>query len=1354
MNNPKFKIFLFAAILIIFSLNKNISLAQESIPFFRIGTGQGLSQSSVFCSFQDSKGYLWFGTAEGLNRYDGYNFKVFTHTLNDQNSLSSNDIVSIGEDADGNIWAGTRTRGVSILNPATLKFDNTVNIGKNFNLSNTKITTITKDSKNNIWFSTSGLGLFKQDNITKKIIKLNSKSHTTDNVTSVFKDNYGSLWFGNNSFQIIKFDANQTVEIYDLPKDISIENSFVSGITRAKSNLLYITTSSNGLFQLNEATGKSKNIYFNKNVIDGENSMKSIVCTEENDLYIPTNDGLFIIPNENVANIIHQKANSTKRFALSTHALSCILLDKNQNIWIGTWEGGINVFYKKAPTFSLLRQEVGVINGPLERKITSVAANTNSIWLGTNIGLSELNRKTKVWRHFNENQLSGLDITNLKYDHDGDLFISSYQKDLNVYFEKTGQIKQYKIKGFNPTSSIAGFAQNHNGKMWIGTRGEGVLLFDKQKGEFEPAPFDFPKLSSIISIASLLHDKKNRLWLGTPANGLYLVDLQNNSYKKFANGAGKKNLSDEHILAIYQDKKNRIWIGTNGGGLNLYNEKDNTFTTISVKEGLPNNTIKSIVEDNSGNLWLSTNKGLCNFNYDKNTFKSYSEQDGLQGKEFGRGVAAKNQNGELFFGGNNGLTYFNPADLLINPSQSPQIVFSDFKLFNKPVEIGSENSPLNKDISLINEITLKYNQNVFTIEFLALDFQQLRNYQYAYKLEGFDEEWNVVGTQRSASYTNMPEGTYFLNVKSTNNDGIWTENASKLKIIILPPWYRTIYAYIFYCIVLAISLYVWRRIIKIRERLQMDIRIQKIEAKKIKELDIAKTNFFTNISHEFRTPLTLIISPLQQLMHNNNNAEADLANQHNTIFKNAKRLLRLINQILDISKIEAGNMKLEVSKNDIVEFLSSIAQSFKVLADKNNIDYKTEINASHRYCFFDKDIIEKITYNLLSNAFKFTPENGKIDLKIVIKNQTLTLEVVDNGIGMDAETVNHIFERYFQADGKKERKSIGTGIGLALTKELAELHLGTISAESKPNEGSKFIVEIPIAANKFDITQIKENFDFHFENEPQYMQPSKQPNLEIALENDAPLLLIVEDNEELREYLIGIFENKYKIIDAENGEIGLKLAIENMPDIILSDYMMPIMDGGEFCKAIKTDERTSHIPFVILTSRKNNETISSSFELGADDYIIKPFNVSLLLKKVESVIRSRSVLKQKFGKVLDLIPENTLQNETEEKFFKKVIGIIEENLEDPNFDVSELENNLNLSKMQLYRKLKGVSNLAPNEFIRNIRLKKAATIMQNTEMNISEIAYAVGFNDPAYFARCFRKEFGKAPTDFMNRKVS
>jgi signal transduction histidine kinase/ligand-binding sensor domain-containing protein/DNA-binding response OmpR family regulator len=1347
-----FKIYCLTAMLLLAQLCQGQS--KKELAFFRISTAQGLSQSSVFCIHQDKQGFLWFGTAEGLNRYDGYNFKVYRHNFNDETSLIGNEIISITEDNQARLWIGTRTTGLSVFDPKTQKFDN--NFGKNlgYHLNTGGVATITNDQNGHIWASTSTYGLLKINSATGQITKIAPRHKPELGLSAAIAVTKNMLLVANEKYEILVFENGKLQQTLQLKAVSGIKNGYISGLTKAPNGLIYVSTSTDGIYTLNTKSKEIKNVFYQKNTIGGVNNVKKVIIDKAGDLLAATDNGLIIFPQQNLNKAIHQEANSIKRYALSSKALLSIFEDKNSNIWIGTWEGGINVSYRQPSPFALVRQETGQINGPLERKITSVAATSNEIWLGSNSGLSRYNRSTEQWSHYNEHQLGGSDINALKIDHNGDLFISPYQGNLSVFFKKNNSLKQYNFKAVrnSGTSSISTFALEKTGKMWVGTYGSGLYVFDKKTGEFQPFQKPFEGHTNWPAISAILHDHRNRLWVGTSTSGLYQYNFETKKWKLFnAQVKASNNLSHDHILTISESKNGQIWVGTNGGGLNSFQEKTEKFRTITVEDGLPNNTIKSIVEDNSGQLWVSTNLGICMYNPSKGTFKTYSEADGLQGKEFGRNVGTKNSNGELFFGGTNGLSYFNPKKLQTPRNQIPKIVFSDFKLFNKSVEIGAKNSPLQKHISLSNEITLKNNQSVFTIEYAALDFQQLKNYQYAYMLEGFDKDWNEVENIRIANYTNLHEGKYIFRVRSTDNYGYWTKNDTTLTINILPPWYRTIWAYLLYLLMLAGALYFWRRIILIKEKLQTEAKIERIEAKKIRELDEAKTNFFTNISHEFRTPLTLIISPLQQLMQqkNDNLSKGEVEQKHGLILKNAQRLLRLINQILDISKIESGNLKLEITKNDIVEFLNSIALSFGPLAKSKDIDFQTNIKCKLRYVYFDRDILEKVTYNLLSNAFKFTNQNGRISFEASVHNNQLLLVVADSGIGMNAENLEHIFDRYYQANGRIERKTVGSGIGLALTKELVELHKGSIEVDSIENKGSAFTIKLPIGYENFDPVLIKENFDFEPKLELDKGANLPIPSTEIVLENDGPVLLIVEDNDELRDYLSSLFTNFYKVILAADGEQGLKMALEHMPDIIISDYIMPNKDGGQLCHSLKADERTSHIPFIMLTSRQAPQIIEKSYEFGADDYILKPFNSQNLVKKVGNILRSRRQLIAKLGTGTSLLNNITKHESSEQRFLNKITEIVEENIQDPAFDVSMLEDKLAMSKMQLYRKLKAISNLAPNELIRSIRLQKSVKLLSSQEMNVSEVAYAVGFNDPAYYARAFRKEYGKAPSDYL-----
>jgi signal transduction histidine kinase/ligand-binding sensor domain-containing protein/DNA-binding response OmpR family regulator len=1320
---------------------------QETMPFYRVGTFQGLSQSTVFCMYQDRQGFLWFGTAEGLNRYDGYSFKVYRHVLNDSTSLASNEIIAINEDDQGNIWVGTRTAGLSILNVHTQLFANNT---KPMHLGKGSVNVILNDKQGNMWLHSSTLGLVKINNATQKLEILKPRAKAELGISCAKVISNGNILLGTERFEILRFQHSKYIGAINIPHISGLGNGYISGIEMLNAQSLVVSTSSDGLFVVDWPSGQSKSIFYKKGTLGGVNNIKAVLKNAENKILAPTDNGLLVFDPNNWPKYAFHEANSLRRFALSTKALLSILIDKNQNTWLGTWEGGLNVNYQKEPPFKLLRQETGQLNGPLERKITSVAAQGSHIWIGSNSGLSHFERQKNTWTHLGASQLSGADINALRIDGSGHLFVSPYQGNLSIILAKTQQIKQYNFKKVrtNALASMSTFCPAANGKMWIGTNSSGVYLFDKNTGKFDPLKNRFTKLN-VNGVTAILEDKNKQLWIGTNAYGLYKVDLQKGKILQFlANKNVANSLGDNHILSLAQDAKGAVWVGTNGAGLCLFDATHENFKGFSAIDGLPNNTIKSIVEDKAGILWLSTNLGLCSFDPATKHVKKYTEADGIQGKEFGRNVGAKNEYGELFFGGTNGLSYFLPSQLKTPQSQIPKIVFTDFKVFNKPVSLSDKNSPIKTDITLAKTISLKYDQAMFTIDFSALDFQQLKNYQYAYMLEGFDKTWNEIGTQRSASYTNMHEGSYVFKVRSTDNYGQWVNNEANIQIYISPPWYRSLWAYLMYTFCLGLALYVWRRIIIVREKLQTDARIQRIEAKKIKELDLAKTNFFTNISHEFRTPLTLIISPLQQIMHevNQNISWQDMQQKHSLILKNAQRLLRLINQILDVSKLEAGSMKLQVSKSDVVEFLNAIAIGVGPLAKAKNIHFVVNIHCKLRYVFFDKDILEKITYNLLSNAFKFCPEGGKVVLEAFLQEKVLFVHVKDNGEGIGNEAIAHVFDRFYQDESHRSSQRIGTGIGLALSKELATLHKGHLDVESTLGQGSVFTLSIPVSYDSFDPIQVRESFSADTPLIENSFEQAPFSSTEILLEANASTLLVVEDNDELREYLASLFDKKYKVLLAKDGQEGLDIAIAQIPDLI-SDLMMPQLDGSQLCQAIKTDERCSHIPFIMLTSKQAVASVNASFENGADDYIIKPFDSNILLKKVQNILATRMRLLKKREAI---VPNATSAIQSpDERFMLKINQIIAQNIHDAAFDVSSLEEQLSMSKMQLYRKLRAICNKAPIEIIKQVRLEKAVQLFRESNLNISEVSYAIGYNDPAYFAKVFKKEYGKAPSDFL-----
>jgi signal transduction histidine kinase/DNA-binding response OmpR family regulator len=906
--------------------------------------------------------------------------------------------------------------------------------------------------------------------------------------------------------------------------------------------------------------------------------------------------------------------------------------------------------------------------------------------------------------------------------------------------------------GANLTSSTPSYVYPH--RMWFGTQGNGLMLFDKVKGVYMSTP-ELNKQGRLLGVHvnAILEDKAGILWVGTYNSGVISYDLYTRQIHFYRQGRDS-NLGSNQITKIFQDSDGQIWVGTAGGGLSLYNSDTDSFGTFTTKDGLPSNTIKGILEDTKKNLWFSTNEGLGQLNTQTMTFKTFGEADGLQGKEFLINAYAQNARGEMFFGGTSGLNVFHP-DSLQESKQVPAIYITGLRLFNKRVEAGEKDSPLKTSILATKVLTLNASQSVLSLDYLALDYQQSKDNQYAYILEGFDPEWNYVAKQRTATYTNLNDGTYTFKVKATNNDGVWNEQPTELTIIILPPWYRTWWAFGIYGVLILLSLLALRRAIAIRERLKADVLLQEREKEQIQELDRLKTNFFTNISHEFRTPLTLIISPLERFF--SDNSDKDLpdkqAKQLRTIHQNAKKLLSLINQLLDLSKLEAGKLTPEISQNDLIEFLEKLTYSFNGLAEQKQISLSLNSPIDRALVYFDLDIIEKVVTNLLSNAFKHTPAHGSITVELTLdRNRTadisrVKIAVKDTGVGIPPAHLSNIFSRFYQISETSYNQNVGSGVGLALCKELIELHRGDITVISKVGEGTTFAINIPVFKGAFDFRWIKETAVDYEASFPEQASSRAVSVSQVNGSEEKAVILVAEDNDDLRAYIHDIFVGKFDIIEADNGEDALEKALTHIPDLIISDWMMPKMTGVELCSKVKLNEKTSHIPIIILTSKSSNDSKMEGLETGADDYITKPFNANLLEVRVTNLLASRRRLRERFQQATEVSPKEITLNTADEHFLEKSIRIVEENMANPDFDIQALELALKMSNMQLYRKLKGVTGLSGIEFIRTIRLKKAFQLLETATYSVAEVAYQVGFNDPSYFTRIFKKEYGKAPSE-------
>ncbi len=1333
--------------------------------FERIGNQQGLSQSTVLKVFQDKKGFIWFATRDGLNKYDGYNFTVYRHIFNDPNSISSSSITCISEDKNENLWVGTADGGINKMDRETGKFIRFKQTESKNDISKLNISSIIVTKDNKIFAATYGAGLLQIDGnsgtIRWKVVETNPIS--TNSISKVYQDKNGNLLLGGPYGVFTQISLNGQPKSFKIENNLTPKRNQITCFLEDSQGNILVGTRGNGLYKIDLITRKLTQVLYNINQIDRDNLIMSLAYDQKGTLWVGTDSGVILIKNNDFKKPIHLQSNPDSETGLSSHAIQGLMVDRDDNVWIGTWEAGLNVHFRNRNKFSLYRHKTNTEQSLLRDKITSIACeDNNKVWVGSNSGLTLLDRKTNFYKHFIINPststvLNNNDINFLHVDNEGDLIILTWGTGMRILKKGTTNFKNYHFSNGQSNSyftSVESSKIPH--KLWIGTQESGLLSFDKVTGIFTPIPeLNKKGVLADIHVNSLLEDSNGMLWIGSYNNGTFKYNPKTHDILHFEQSEKQGSIKGNHIFQVYEDSQKRIWIATNGGGLCLYQPKTNTFKTWTTFDGLPNNTIKGILEDKHQNLWLATNEGLSEFLIRSNSFKNYTQADGLQGSEFLINAYAQNKEGEMFFGGTGGMNVFHPDSLKEN-NKVPSVYITGLRLFNKPVNIGQKGSPLQKNILATQELTFESNQNVISLEFTALDFESLKNNHYAYLMEGFDTDWQYVGTQRIASYTNLNAGEYTFRVKASNNDGVWNPQQATMKIIILPPWYKSWWAFWIYGGLILGSIYMFRKVVQVRERFKLDIKIQEKENAQIQELDRLKTNFFTNISHEFRTPLTLIISPLEKYLSENTDSPNPHRKRAESIYRNAKQLQKLINQLLDLSKLEAGRLFPEITQSDLIEFIEKITNSFQDLVDQKNISLQFITTEKQLMAYFDGDIVEKILTNLLSNAFKFSKEGGEINVSVTIKpsdNQQVIIKVSDNGIGISHENLPNIFNRFYQVHDKNQPQIVGTGVGLSLCKELAELHRGEILVSSKMGEGTTFSVYLPISKNAFDSQWIQEG-------ETKYESPNNQVKKEIQLNEsqdisvvnkDKPVILIAEDSEDLRSYIKEIFIQDFQILEADNGKNALKLALENLPDLIISDWMMPLMTGVELCENIKTNETTSHIPVIILTSKSSNESKLMGLDTGADDYITKPFNANLLEVRVKNILENRKRLRGLFINSPKIKAREITLNSSDEHFLERVIKIVEDNMSNINLDIAFLEKELKMSNMQMYRKLKSLTNLSGNEFIKNVRLKKAVQLLESENYNVSEIAYKVGFSDPSYFSRIFKKQYGKSPSDYVEK---
>jgi ligand-binding sensor domain-containing protein/signal transduction histidine kinase/AraC-like DNA-binding protein len=1403
------KIYLYVIIIVTFLINSTLICGKNSyIRFKKYTVENGLSDSNINAICQDQFGFIWIGTDNGLNRFDGYEFKIYSHDPNDTTTICHKEVSSVLIDKEGNLWVGSRWNGLSLYNRKTDTFKRFINNPcDSTTISYNYINYLFEDCEGNLWVGTNiGLNLF--DKKTHSFIRYfgPSEFHSlirTSTIKTIYEDKEGILWIGTFGNGLIEYNRKKNSMIHHIKQEdnpYSLSGNMITSVIEDHYGNLWIGTIDGGLNLFDKKYRRFIKYYHdakNKYSI-GNNTIFCMYVDKKNNFWIGTENGGLnrAIYELNSKNVSFEKYVNNKNIdhSINSNTIRCLLEDRQGNFWIGTYKNGINVLLVNMKKFRHYTSEPNNRNSLSYHHVTTIFENRKGqIWIGTNGGgLNLFDKKKKIFKHYkydayNPYSIGSNYLTKIIEDQEGNLWISTWEG-LNCFDPATEMFRRFKHddQDFNSliNNKVQYIYQDNYHNIWIATH-NGLDLLDIKRNIFihyNANPYDSNSLIDNF-VFIIYQDNEGNLWIGTSRGLHYIADdnLKKGiiKFKRYMyNALNPNSISGISVSSIFGDTNGNLWIGTEEG-LNLFNKKDESFITFSQKNGLPSNEILSILEDNNGYLWLGTKHGLSRFHPATYEIKNYDVNDGLQSNEF-TNAHCKSSTGELYFGGINGFNVFYPDSILNNPNPPP-VCITSFRIFDHYHPLGlfsNQCSSFTNNNQTIDNIELSYKNNVFSFEFAALDYTSPLKNKYAYMMEGFDEEWIYTdASRRYAVYTNLPAGRYTFRIKASNNDNIWNEKGRSIHIDIIPPLWKTTWAYIIYLALIIIILYfIWQSIIQ-REKLKANLQIEHLTSEKQHELDEAKLHFFTNITHEFRTPLTLIIGHIERMLHGNKRFTREkIQFYYNVVLRNAQRLLQLINQILDVRKLDSHYMKPNKRMCDIISFVRNIFNTFEYQAEQNKINYKFSASENHLEIYFDPELLEKIIYNLIANAFKFTPKKGsitinvssnrsvsKMDSKIQAENHAILnkeefveISVTDTGIGIPNDQKEQIFNLFYQANHLANLKPGGSGIGLALVKELIHLHDGEIFLRSKEGKGSSFIVHLPAIKSK----EMEQNYP---QNESEHMFPANIEDIhsqknkgkrEYTLEektldiDSLPLLLIVEDNIDLCHFLQDEFIKNFQIKTATNGNDGIKIATEFIPDLIISDIIMPEMDGFELCRILKTDQRTSHIPIILLTARTTEIDYIKGLEIGADDYITKPFSIRLLKTRIENLLELRQKLRERFSQEIYIKPNDIAITPLDKIFLQKSMDIVENNMANPNFDVKHFANEMYLSRIHLYRKLKSLTDQTPSDFIRIMRMKKAAQLLEKGQLTATEVAYRIGFKELSYFSKCFKEYFNKTPTEY------
>jgi signal transduction histidine kinase/ligand-binding sensor domain-containing protein/DNA-binding response OmpR family regulator len=1341
-----------------------ISKAQSNnYNFISFTSKDGLSSNTINTIVKDKYGYMWFGTDDGLNKFDGENFIVYRHSPDDTTTVDANRITALCEDRTGNLWVGTHE--------SLCYYDRKKNAFTSFRRFRTDVVrALFIDHLDNLWIG-SFEGLFMMNIRTGKTVHYEAQPARPDQlisntIVSLFEDSQHRLWVGTNEgLHLYLRDKNCFQRFVHSNNDpLSISDNIIRAITEDSRQNLWFGTNDGGICQLLSDSYKFKSYRCNPKDAKTLSSDRvyTIVPDYAGKLWIGTEEGLNIFDpaSSTTLRIVNDQRN---KYRLIDKSIRSICIDKNNIYWIGTFQGGISKYDMNLAFFNLKQSNPFDQYGLSAPKVTSFVEDPQGdIYVGTDGGgLNHYHRKTGLFSHpklvaDNTNKT----LTILAMERLGnELWIGTYGRGLYTLNMKTGAVRNYR-KGNGPKDLLGNdvfcLKKDRDGNMWVGTNGDGVNVFNPVTGvfsRFEKKITAQDNLALNGFIRAIEEDLAGNIWIGTNGSGISVYNPFNKTFKVL--DRTNSHLPSNQVSSIHISQIGTIWVGTFGGGLSKFGN-NGKFITYDEKYGLSNTVIYKILESDSDKLWVSHNKGISCLDEQSGKFKNYSYQNGLQKSTYFLGAGLRTSSGELFFGGLDGFNYFNPRTLKSNTVVSP-IVFTDLKISNRSVIPGPDEA-IKEHISETKEITLDYRQN-FSLEFTALNYTSPQDTRYSYKLEGFDKDWNHVGSSHKAVYTNLDPGHYIFLVKAETDNGLLIGREATIKIHVKPPFWMTTYAYILYFLLAASVLLVLRysaiRRIKRKfaleqERIQVKqmIEQERKEAERQHEFDELRIKFLTNLSHEFRTPLSLIVGPVEKLLREEESQEKQ--EELSMVKRNAARLLNLVNQLLDFRRMQDNELKLNLKEGDLVSFIKDISASFKNIAETRQIDLVFSSSVSRYYTRFDHDKIERILLNLLSNAFKFTGKGGRVSVGIEQQlNSLLKIIVSDTGIGMEPCIQSKIFDRFFKGNTNGNVFNQGSGIGLSIAREFVKLHSGTITVETVLGKGSVFCILLPLEP----IVEAAQDSDSTVElsaNSLSHAKP-KQGNTVPGL--DKLTVLLVEDDDDFKYYLRQNLKSLYRIVEAADGNEGWQKALFIHPQVIVSDINMPGMDGITLSRKIKSDKRTCHIPFILLTALTGDAYQLRGLETGASDYLTKPFDFEILNIKIKNLLELNQNLKTTYSRQLTVIPSETQLQSDDEKLLARIIQYIESNLDSQNLSVEELSKHVYISRSSLYNKVVSLTGETPVELIRSVKLKKAALLLEKSDMKIAQVGYATGFASPNYFTRAFKEKFNVSPSEYQKTKT-